>query len=572
MAEERLEIILEADVTRATANIDKFSNSLAKTVPAAAAKASAGIDKMGKSVANANPALVNFGRVIQDAPFGIIGIANNIDPLLSSLQSLGKQSGGAGNALKALGGALLGPAGIAIGVSAVTSALVAFGPEISAAISGLTKFDAAAREAGAESAKAFIKATDEFAGFARIINDTTASTERQQIALNEANSALGKYGLQIKSVADFQAAGNQVGIVYAKIKQQEARSNIFAAKAAEEYAKGIALGIALEQGDVLGAASNVSVGGLIKTLLGGANAAGVFGIEVGKSFGKINDDQKRFEEEAAKSNKEIDNLVLTLGKVPGVSQKVSSASQQRTQSLKAEQVEIGKITKATQGLILADQSLLNLSKLASEQGKKNEAKSLAEKLKAIQGKDQQPFKQPDKAQSLIPIPTQEELTRLSALDEAMTVLKANVDGIVESGFGSLIDGVFATLENGGNLFENLAQGVKGFVLELAKAVIKAIALQAIMKLLGFASGGAGGGIAGALGGLLGGRAGGGAVSAGGGYIVGEKGPEKFYPSTPGTIVPNDAGNMAGQFEFVISGNTLRAINRRANTSFGRLSG
>ena len=86
--------------------------------------------KLSTSTANALPALTNFGRVIQDAPFGILGVANNIDPLVTSFQSLQKQTGSTTKALGAMLGSLAGPAGIGIGISIVTSLMISFGDEI----------------------------------------------------------------------------------------------------------------------------------------------------------------------------------------------------------------------------------------------------------------------------------------------------------------------------------------------------------------------------------------------------------------------------------------------------------
>jgi hypothetical protein len=61
---------------------------------------------------DANIAFANFGRIIQDAPFGILGISNNIDPLLNSFAQLKNSTGGATNALKAMLGVMRGPLGI----------------------------------------------------------------------------------------------------------------------------------------------------------------------------------------------------------------------------------------------------------------------------------------------------------------------------------------------------------------------------------------------------------------------------------------------------------------------------
>jgi hypothetical protein len=67
---------------------------------------SGGLDKVSKSTFNAQQASINFGRVVQDIPFGLQGVANNIDPLVASLG---------------------GPAGLGIAVSVVTSGLLIFG-------------------------------------------------------------------------------------------------------------------------------------------------------------------------------------------------------------------------------------------------------------------------------------------------------------------------------------------------------------------------------------------------------------------------------------------------------------
>lgn len=68
-------------------------------------------------------ALTNLGRVAQDAPFGFIGIQNNLNPLLESFQRLRQETGSNGAALKALAGSLIGAGGIGLALSVVTSAL-----------------------------------------------------------------------------------------------------------------------------------------------------------------------------------------------------------------------------------------------------------------------------------------------------------------------------------------------------------------------------------------------------------------------------------------------------------------
>lgn len=92
----------------------------------AANQASQELPKLAKNTVNTSQTLINFGRVVQDAPFGIIGIANNIDPLISSFTALRTSTGTTGAALRALFSSLAGPAGIAVAISTVTSALIFF--------------------------------------------------------------------------------------------------------------------------------------------------------------------------------------------------------------------------------------------------------------------------------------------------------------------------------------------------------------------------------------------------------------------------------------------------------------
>lgn len=89
-------------------------------------KGAKGITKFGKSTANALPATQEFSRVIQDLPFGIQGVGNNIQQLTANFGNLSKSAGGTLPALKLMVSSLAGPAGILLAVSVVTSALTFF--------------------------------------------------------------------------------------------------------------------------------------------------------------------------------------------------------------------------------------------------------------------------------------------------------------------------------------------------------------------------------------------------------------------------------------------------------------
>ena len=67
-------------------------------------------------------ALTSFSRIAQDAPYGIIGVGNNITNTAEQF-ALVKQTGSAGGALKALLSSLSGVGGVLLGVSLLTTGL-----------------------------------------------------------------------------------------------------------------------------------------------------------------------------------------------------------------------------------------------------------------------------------------------------------------------------------------------------------------------------------------------------------------------------------------------------------------
>ena len=79
---------------------------------------------------NGNAAMTAFSRTIQDAPFGIMGVSNNITNLTEQFGYLKNKTGSAGGALKAMLKDLKGFGGITLAISLVTSALLVFGDKI----------------------------------------------------------------------------------------------------------------------------------------------------------------------------------------------------------------------------------------------------------------------------------------------------------------------------------------------------------------------------------------------------------------------------------------------------------
>jgi len=122
MAEE-IEIIVTAT------GFDKVSSGLKNTTDALKATATeakktgdALKSNLNAGAAQAGQSITNLSRIAQDAPFGFIGIANNINPLVESFGRLKAETGSTGGALKALVSGLSGPAGLGLAFGVVTAA------------------------------------------------------------------------------------------------------------------------------------------------------------------------------------------------------------------------------------------------------------------------------------------------------------------------------------------------------------------------------------------------------------------------------------------------------------------
>lgn len=142
------------------------------------------------------------------------------------------------------------------------------------------------------------------------------------------------------------------------------------------------------------------------------------------------------------------------------------------------------------------------------------------------------------------------------VDSLLIDVRANTQGFaadVAAMRGTFDSGLLGGFEQAGAVLERglmsaIRKGSIGFedLRRIALSVLDQIAQQALNNLFGgFGSGGKSGGglfdsvigIGGLLGGLLGlpGRATGGPVSPGRGYVVGERGPELFVPTSAGRV-------------------------------------
>jgi hypothetical protein len=150
-----------------------------------------------KGANQASNSLMNMGRIVQDAPFGFMGIANNINPLLESFQRLKAETGSTGGALKQLASSFMSGAGLGLAVSVATSLLVVFGDKLFKTSKSATDFSEANKKladgliSARESANSTGVALQSYVDIAK--NGQLPLSQRNE-ALREANKILGEHG------------------------------------------------------------------------------------------------------------------------------------------------------------------------------------------------------------------------------------------------------------------------------------------------------------------------------------------------------------------------------------------
>lgn len=155
--------INKQDISKFTASMKAGTLSLASLTPA--------LNNVPKGANQAANALTNLGRVAQDAPFGFIGIQNNLNPLLESYQRLVKETGSVSGAFKALGSSLMGPAGVGIALSVVSAGILIY-----------QQYQQRANKATLEAAKAMQNAKKSAEEYAATLDDI--SRARLQGSIN----------------------------------------------------------------------------------------------------------------------------------------------------------------------------------------------------------------------------------------------------------------------------------------------------------------------------------------------------------------------------------------------------
>ncbi len=524
-----MQIKIAADVSSAVSGLDKLGRELDQTgkdavqLGNAVENASQKIRTLPNVTGQATSTLKNFSRVVQDAPFGLIGIANNIDPLITSFNQLKATTGTTGGALKALVGQLAGPAGIALAVSTVTSLLITFGDRLFSS---------------SQSAKQLAEASKKVADEQRAIFEGIASErveiDKLIIALNSENTTRGQKEAILKKLRAinpqyFGDLKNEEGLINSlSIAYQNYTASLVARSEVAILTKELEdITTEILKLEKAGATTQIIDLGLKRGLDGRIQAA--------RLLTKEERNQLDLNTQLSAQLRERDRLL--------------SQIVQKQTGLELPSISGGVADVKFDFNIIP--GIRNLTEL--------EAK-LAGPLPSLLPDLQKAIKNIQKDPKDVTIPVKPRIVAEGA-DKAVLEFSNNLTQALQNALQSGLEGIGESL---GNLLsgENFGQGILNVISSLLSAIGKAliaygIAKDGIDKILGpggIAIPGAaaiGIGIATiAAASLLknfgGARAEGGPVSGNKTYLVGERGPELFVPNVAGTIVPNDELPSFGQ--------------------------
>ncbi len=571
---DRLVIRIGADVTPAVQGLQQVEQRMRLTV-AAGQSFGKGIDRSLQSLSRlpvssnqATQSLINLSRVAQDAPYGFIGIANNINPLLESFQRLKASTGTTSGAFKALGSQLMGPAGLGLAVGVASSLLVVFRDRLF----GSSKAAKAAKDANKELSESLANDFVKLASLIGLAQNVNATTEDRARAIKKLNEDYGKYlSLTDKDVINSNnLLQSYKGIVDALIKRAvvaglqkeievkvaETASKILRieksrreeAEKLERKKQSAAAKEQQQQDNYLKRAQNFN-----RAVSDGYNAninAQNELLEGRKDFEKT-DAIDRLKAKLFESLKPLLGIVDTYRELSDFSVdpkvKLDKLKPEEFVPTRMESLNLGKaIVERIQEGLMGVKTPLTFNQI------------LANKINADISK-------------LVVTPNIKvaENKELKKQAEDRVAMHKQEAAVITSVLTPAFDSMFNALAQGGNAFKAFGQAAIQALTQLIGKLVTTAAIAAILgPVLGIgttALGSATNSFKDVFGSLFGGfRAAGGPVEAGRAYITGEAGRELFIPSVSGSIVPN---NQLGSFSTgrsSSSGGSMRAIVRGQN--------
>ena len=213
------------------ASVKKSLNDL-KTVSKDTGSAISG---MAPKVASGGNALMQFSRIAQDAPYGIMGIGNNITATVEAFGHLKNSAGSTGGALKALAGSIMGSGGILLAVSLVTTAFTYMaqnGLTVGDVVGKMTgEFDAnrkAMQDMSAEVAKNSQAQITEVGAYVSAAKNINLSMSERLLAVKKLQDEYPGYfgNLSKEEILNGNVAGAVRGVTQAIIAKAKATASV----------------------------------------------------------------------------------------------------------------------------------------------------------------------------------------------------------------------------------------------------------------------------------------------------------------------------------------------------------
>lgn len=131
---DQIPIRFDADQARASlegiesgvTNLRKATQQTSSIARRSTGAMASGFGRASQNVKGTGTAVMNLNRIVQDSPFGVMGVANNIEPFIQSFQRLKQQTGSTTSAFTTLlKSAFTGPGALITIVSAAMAAITA---------------------------------------------------------------------------------------------------------------------------------------------------------------------------------------------------------------------------------------------------------------------------------------------------------------------------------------------------------------------------------------------------------------------------------------------------------------
>jgi hypothetical protein len=577
------------------------------------------LKKLPQSSNSATQSLINLGRVAQDAPFGFLGIANNLNPLLESFQRLKSESGSSKTALKSLASSLMGAGGVGLALSAASSLLIVFGDRLFKTSKAVDEAEEANKKYKESIQSIFSNAgkeATEVLSLIAVLKSETETRERKLAAIKELQS------IQPEVFASLKLEGNAVSGLDATYKNYiDNLRTVIAVKIKQAKIEQLITKQLEKQGQALTASE--------RSIKEGAEAfkqrrAATVGGDVTPFALLLEKERKASLKEDARFTADIEAFLKEISELSkGVDLKIDTKKPKKEvdtfyndliRRAKAFEAFINKTTirfaefevdpaettaqtiKKAQDFIqraLTDRSSFSLkpqvlvenpvlvksqayfSSLAKEAAKM--VTDLQEEINKLTRRnplliEAQRVQSEEKARGTeffqaLGIGSADENAPVSLLTETQKeiVNTANlVNGILTPAFDNLFNAIKAGENPIKAFFDGIGQAVLQLIQKLIQAAIQALILSAITG--GSTTFGK------AFGSILGFKAEGGPVFANKPYVVGERGPELFIPQGGGRIIPNNemntglagigAGMQTVKVIGQVSGRSLRLVNAR----------